>query len=145
MVNISSNLDPHVIIHAYIQALLESNITRNFFYWNTQAFKDKYITLEFQKPVWLNQIQLVVHTHVSWTLHFIWQYSDDGKTWKNIGNEYSKEFQSSIQPPVSSPIEMYTFLQEAKHERHTHWRMYGLDGQITNDPYINALFIDLTL
>ena len=142
LVNITSSLSPH----SYIQSLLESSTTYTSYYWLDQSFKDKYIALEFQMPVWLNQIQFVVHEHVSWTLHFTWQYSDDGILWEQIGNEYNKDFSSSIQPPVSSPFEMLTFSQEVsklENSRHRYWRMHGLGGDVTNDPYINALFIEL--
>ena len=130
----------------YIQSLLGCDITRNHFYWKNQSFKDKYIALEFQKPVWLNQIQFVIHNHESWTLHFTWQYSDDGKIWEPIGNEYNKEFISSVHPPVNPPLEMFTFPQEIpklENTRHTHWRMHGLGGNITTDPYLNVVFIEL--
>ena len=142
LVNITSSLSPH----SYIQSLLESSTTYTSYYWLDQSFKDKYIALEFQMPVWLNQIQFVVHEHVSWTLHFTWQYSDDGILWEQIGNEYNKDFSSSIQPPVSSPFEMFTFSQEVsklKNSRHRYWCMHGLGGDVTKDPYINALFIEL--
>ena len=144
LVNITSSLSPYP--YSYIQSILESSTTYNNFYWLTQSFKDKYIALEFQIPVWLNQIQFVVHAHVSWTLHFTWQYSDDGIIWERIGNEYKKDFTSSIQPPVSSPFEMFTFSQEVpkkKNSRHRYWRMHGLGGNVTDGPYITALFIDL--
>ena len=142
LVNLQSNLEPHYLTQ--LQSVLETSTTRNTFYWNNQSFKDKYIALEFQKPVWLKQIQFVVHEHYTWTLHFTWQYSDDGTSWKQIGNEYDEEFSSSIQPPVSSPFEMFTFTQDAPESKgHTHWRMLGLGGNITEGPYINALFIEL--
>ena len=144
LVNITSSLSPQP--YTYIQSILESSTTYIHFYWVNQSFKDQYIALEFQIPVWLNQIQFVVHEHVSWTLHFTWQYSDDGTNWERIGNEYNKDFPSSIQPPVSSPFEMFTFSQEVpklKNSRHRYWRMHGLGGDVTDSPFINALFIEL--
>ena len=145
LVNITSNLG---IYKGYLQTVLESSTTNCSFFWNNQAFQDKYIAFEFQKPVWLNQIQFVTHDHNTWTLHFTWQYSDDGKIWKQIGNEYNKEFISSVHPPVNLPLEMFTFPQETpklENTRHTHWRMHGLGGNITTSPYINAVFIDLAI
>jgi len=147
LVNITSDLTPYTDRH-YIQSVLESNTTRNFFYWRLQPFKDKYIALEFQKPVWLKQLQFATHSHESWTLHFTWQYSDDGKTWEQIGNEYNKTFSTVTLPPVTSPFEMFTFPQDIpklKNKRHIHWRMHGLGGTITTSPFLNVAFIDLEL
>ena len=144
LVNISSNLTPYAGTH--IQQLLQSSCTADSFYWDLQAFKDKYIAFEFQKPVWLNQIQFVTHDHNEWTLHFTWQYSDDGIIWEQIGNEYNKTFATSVHPPVNLPLEMFTFPQEIPKlnwKGHTHWRMHGLGGNITTGPYLNVVFIDL--
>ena len=149
LVKITSNLTPTAAVHnGNINSVLESVTTRDSFYWLTQSFKDKYIAFEFQKPVWLEQIEFVIHSHTSWTLHFTWQYSDDGTTWEQIGNEYNKDFTSSIHPPVQSPYEMFTFPQETpklRNTRHAYWRMLGQGGNVTNGPYVNAVFIDLTL
>ena len=101
LVNITSNLS---IYQGYLQAVLESHVTVKDFYWNNQAFEDKYIAFEFQKPVWLNQIKFVTHDHNTWTLHFTWQYSDDGKIWEQIGNEYNKTFATSAHPPINLPL-----------------------------------------
>ena len=144
LVNISSNLSAHPGSH--IQQVLESSTTYAHFYWTNQSFKDKYIALEFQKPVWLKQIQFVTHMHYSWALHFAWQYSDDGIIWKQIGDEYNENFKTMIQPPVSSPFEMFTFTQDAlKNKGHVHWRIHGLGGNVDTGPYINALFIELAI
>ena len=145
MVNITSNLHAH---SGKIQQVLESATTYNYFYWTGGPFKNKYIAFEFQKPVWLKQIEFVWNGPSTWTLHFTWQYSDDGITWEQIGNEYNKAFTSSIHPPVTSPFEMVTFPQETpklRNTRHTHWHMHGIDGNVTSGPYVNAVFIDLTL
>ena len=43
---------------------------------------------------------------------------------------------------------MFTFPQEVsklRNTRHTYWRMHGLGGNVTNGPYVNAVFINLTL
>ena len=109
-VNITSNLH---VYHGLIQSLLECNTTQHYFYWTDQAFKDKYIAFEFEKPVWLKQIEFVLNGHSAWTLHFTWQYSDDnGVTWEQIGNEYNKEFTSSFKSPFDSPLELFTFPQK---------------------------------
>ena len=92
-VHVTSNLSAtHTAYHGgTINSLLECNTTRNSFYWLTQSFTDKYIAFEFQKPVWLKQIQFVLNGRSAWTLHFTWQYSDDnGVTWEQIGSEYNK-------------------------------------------------------
>ena len=145
VVNMTSNLTIRV---GYLQSFLETRTSRNYFYWSGQPFTDKYIVLDFQKPVWLKQIEFVINGRITWTLHFTWQYSDDGITWEQIGNEYNKAFTSSIHPPVTSPFEMITFAQEApklRNARHRYWRMHGLGGNMTSGPYVNAVFIDLTL
>ena len=145
LVNISCNLSAYK--GTYIQQILESNCTIYSFYWENQSFEDRYIAFEFQKPVWLNQVQFVVYDHDGWTLHFTWQYSDNGTSWEQIGNEYNKEFTSSVQPPVSWPFEMITFPQETpqnENSRHRYWRMHGLGGNITDGPFVNALFIELS-
>ena len=149
LVKITSNLTPTTKTHnGNINSLLESVTTRDSFFWKDQSFKDKYIAFQFQKPVWLEQIEFVLHYHTTWTLHFTWQYSDDGDVWEQIGNEYNKDFTSSIHPPVQSSYEILAFPQETlklRNTRHTYWRMHGLGGNVTNGPFINAVFIDLKL
>ena len=145
-VKMTSNLNIHT--DGLLQSLMECNITRHYFYWQTQAFKDKYIAFEFEKPVWLKQIELVLNGHSFWTLHFTWQYSDDGDTWKQIGNEYNENFTTSKDPQFVEPYEIFTFPQEALQERntkHRYWRMHGLSGQVTSSAYVNVIFINLTL
>ena len=132
-----------------ISSLLETMTTLKHFYWTYTPFqKDKYIAFQFQKPVWLNQIEFLVDRHTAWTAHFTWEYSDNGTTWKQIGNEYNKVFTSSMDPQSGKPYEILTFPQETLQERntkHTHWRMHGLDGEFTDRPYVNTVFIHLTL
>ena len=138
-----------------ITSLLDSHTGFNHLYWkDDEPFKDHYIALQFQYPVWLNQMQFLVCAVTSpyiieWTLHFIWQYSDDGTTWTNIGNEYNKTFISSTDPFFGQLI---TLPQEAsKHQsggvikRHKYWRINGLGGILKNHAYINVAFINLLL
>ena len=76
-------------------------------------------------------------------MHFIWQQSDDGKQWKQIGEEYNKEYTSVVDPYYSHTV---TCVQESKQGRKAkHWRMYGLGGELDGDAYIRTLFITLTL
>ena len=133
-----------------ITTLMDSHTSLDQFYWKDQTtFKGHHITLQFQYPVWLNQIEFLVNAvtspyhSIAWTLHFIWQYSDDGTTWINIGDEYNKTFISSTHPFLG---ELITFSQEVQDgKRHKYWRVNGLGGQFKNHAYINVLFINLSI
>ena len=148
IVQMRSNLGTSQAAIGAIGSLLESVTTRQAFYFDTQQFKDKYISFQFQKVVWLNKIEFLLDRHMSWTLHFTWQYSDDGDTWKQIGNEYNENFTTSKDPQFVEPYEIFTFPQETLQERntkHRYWRMHGLSRQVTSSPYVNVIFINLTL
>ena len=137
--------------YSNICSLLESVTTRQQFYFSdNQSFKDKYISFQFEHPVWVNKIEFLLYRSTTWTLHFTWEYSDDGgeEHWKQIGYEYFKPFSTTKDPQFVEPYEILTLPQEMKQERktkHKYWRVHGLGGQVTASPYVNVVFINLTL
>ena len=127
----------------YIDYLLEVPTLHNVFYWTTEPFKDKYIELIFDYPVWIKQIELLPDREVTYNLHFVWQQSNDGIKWEQIGEEYNKEYRTTMDPYYQYTI---TFLQNSTHgKKAKYWRIYGLGGTITSVAFLRTLFITLTL
>ena len=128
----------------YIDYLLEAPTLHNVFYWTAESFKDKYIELIFDYPVWIKQIELLPDREVTYNLHFVWQQSNDGIKWEQIGEEYNEAYRTTMDPYYQHTI---TFVQSSTHEKQKakYWRMYGLGGQITSIAFLRTLFITLTL
>ena len=131
------------VYKGYINYLLDAPTLHCVFYWTTEPFKDKYIELIFDYPVWIKQIELLPDREVTYNLHFVWQQSNDGKKWEQIGEEYNEAYKTTIDPYYGYTI---TFLQNIKQgNRAKYWRMYGLGGEIVSTAYVQTLFITLTL
>ena len=94
------------ISNGTVLSLLDSNTTRDKFYWHNETFDRKYITLNFQQPVWVNQIQFQCDRATTWRLHFIWQYWEDDQ-WVQLGDEYNKSF-TTIDDPYLGQLMTFT-------------------------------------
>ena len=127
----------------YIDNLLESPTLHTAFYWDKEPFQDKYIEFIFDYPVWIKHIELLPDREITYNLHFIWQQSNDGIKWEQIGKEYNNAYKTSIDPYYQHTITFSQNIEQGKNAKH--WRMYGLGGCITDTAWIRALFITLTL
>ena len=140
IVKIKGNQTVH---NGYIDYLLEVPTLHSEFYWTEEPFKDKYIELIFDYPVWIKQIELLPDREVTYNLHFVWQQSNDGIKWEQIGEEYNKAYRTTMDPYYQHTI---TFLQNSTHgKKAKYWRIYGLGGMITSVAFLRTLFITLTL
>ena len=131
------------VYEGFIDYLLEAPTLHSVFYWNTESFKDKYIELIFEYPVWIKQIELLPDREITYNLHFVWQQSNDGIKWEQIGEEYNEVYRTTMDPYYQHTI---TFLQNSKQgNKGKYWRMYGLGGEIVSTAYLRTLLITLTL
>ena len=126
--------------------LLESATSTSILDVGEQDLKDKYITVKYEHPVTVREWQVLLNYKREMTPEFklkcIWQVSNDGQNWED--DEHPMEIKLQKLKWCGNDGQLI-FHQPNHHDPHPYWRIYITEGNITEEFYMNQIYMTVSL
>ena len=111
-----------------------------------QDLKDKSITVEYEHPVivreWYFLFNYKGKENPNDELKFVWQVSDDGHYWHVP--LHNMETKMKKMEWCGNDGEL-VFLQPHHRDPHTYWRVHVTEGNLTEELYLNQIYMTVSL